>query len=102
MPDNPLLSATKKCPACGFWSSWQQRPDDRCERCQQLLDPQRLRSEQRRQQLADEPVSQLVLIEIKPDDGAVVKFLKYIVRGGQLAFAAFLSFLLWLVAVAAG
>lgn len=43
-----------------------------------------------------------MLIEIKPEDGALVRFVKYIIRGGQLAFAALLAFMLWLVTALAG
>ncbi|GAB3222418.1 hypothetical protein GCM10027346_00180 [Hymenobacter seoulensis] len=96
------MTATKKCPHCGQWTEWHQQPTDLCQHCGQVLEPYRVASNEERQQLADEPVSPLLLIEIKPDDNAVVKFFKYIVRGGQLAFAAIVSFLLWLVAAAAG
>ena len=96
------MEATKKCPACGYWSSWQQLPTDRCARCGQLLDPQRLRSEQERERLAQEPVSPIMLIEIKPDDKPLVRFLKHIVRGGQLAFGALMAFILWLITLLAG
>ncbi|WP_262888640.1 hypothetical protein [Hymenobacter sp. HDW8] len=44
----------------------------------------------------------MFLIEIKPDDNAAVRFFKTIVRGGQFAFAAILSFIIWLVTLAAG
>ncbi|WP_157547532.1 hypothetical protein [Hymenobacter sp. DG25A] len=96
------LSASKKCPHCGHWSEWQQRPDDRCARCGQLLDPVRNRSEQAREQQAQEPISGIMLIEINPEDGALLRFFKYIIRGGQLAFAALLAFMLWLVTALAG
>lgn len=100
--DDSLLSATKKCPACGFWSSWQQRPEDRCERCGQLLDPQRLRSEQARQKQADEPLPSFMQIQIGPDDSPTVRFFKQIIRGGQLAFAAVVSFMVWFLTLLAG
>ncbi|RSK44567.1 hypothetical protein [Hymenobacter perfusus] len=96
------LEATKKCPACGYWSNWQQLTTDQCERCGQLLDPQRLRSEQEREALAQRPVSSLMLIEIKPDDKPLVRFFKHLIRGGQLAFGALMAFVLWLVTILAG
>jgi len=102
MPDSPTLSSTKKCPSCEQWSTWNQRGDDHCDHCGQLLDPTRYHNEQARAEREKEPVSQVILIEIDPDDNAFIKFFKYIIRGGQLAFGAIVSFFLWLVAVAAG
>ena len=64
--------------------------------------PPRAASEQQRQQQADAPLAPVLLIEIKPDDGPVMRFFKHIIRGGQLAFAAIMAFLVWLVTVAAG
>jgi predicted RNA-binding Zn-ribbon protein involved in translation (DUF1610 family) len=102
MNDAASLSASKKCPHCGFWSPWQQKSDDTCERCGQLLDPVRNRSEQQREQEAKEPLPQFMHIEIKPEDKGLVRFVKQIIRGGQLAFAATLSFILWFLTLAAG
>ncbi len=103
MPDpNAPYTATKKCPHCGRWTEWQQQPTDRCQHCGQVLEPARAASDERRQQQADAPLAPVLLIEIKPDDGPIVRFFKHIIRGGQLAFAAFMAFLVWLVTVAAG
>ncbi|WP_262895139.1 hypothetical protein [Hymenobacter jeongseonensis] len=41
-------------------------------------------------------------MEINPEDAPLTRFLKTIVRGGQLAFAAILSFIMWVVAAVAG
>jgi hypothetical protein len=100
--DQVPLTASKKCPHCGFWSPWQQRADDRCERCGLLLDAQRLRSEKLREEQAKEPLPTFLRVEMKPDDGPVLRFFKHIIRGGQLAFAALVSFMLWLVTILAG
>lgn len=89
------LPSTKKCPHCGQWSAWQQQAADRCTHCSQPLDPQRVASQQARTEQSQKPG--LTLIEIKPDDGPVLSFFKYLVRGGQLAFAAIMAFLVWLV-----
>ncbi|TGE24121.1 hypothetical protein E5K00_02590 [Hymenobacter aquaticus] len=102
MNDASPLSAAKKCPHCGFWSRWQQKSDDVCERCGQLLDPVRNRSEQRREEEAKAPLPQFMLLEIKPEDKGLVRFFKQIIRSGQLAFAATVSFILWFLTLAAG
>lgn len=101
MPDAPLLS-TKKCPHCHQWSTWQQRPDNRCEHCGEFLDPQAHQSNLAREQVAQQKMPSVVLVEIKPEDGPVVRFLKIIARGGQLAFAAILAFIVWVVTVLVG
>ena len=101
MSDAPLYSS-KKCPHCQQWSTWQQRPDDRCEHCGELLDPQAQRSALAREEVEKQKMPSIMLIEIKPDDGAVVRFFKTIVRGGQLAFAAILAFIVWVVTVLVG
>ncbi|MBC6698640.1 hypothetical protein [Hymenobacter sp. BT190] len=100
--ENKPLTATKKCPHCGFWSPWQQLATDRCERCGLHLDAPRMRSEQQRQELADKPLPSFMQVEFKPEDGPLMRFAKHIIRGGQLAFGAIVSFLLWLVAMLAG
>ena len=101
MPDTPLFSS-KKCPHCQQWSGWQQRPNDRCEHCGELLDPQAQCSVLAREELAKQQMPSILLIEVKPDDGAVVRFLKTIIRGGQLAFGAILAFLVWFATVLVG
>ncbi|MCR5889814.1 hypothetical protein LRS06_18970 [Hymenobacter sp. J193] len=100
--DTSLLSSSKKCPHCSHWSAWRQHSDDRCERCGQLLDPQLRRNEQEREELVNAKMSSVMLIEIKPEDSSFVRFFKYIIRGGQLAFAALLAFMIWVVTALAG
>ena len=107
MPDstnsNAPFAATKKCPHCGRWTEWQQRPTDRCQHCGQVLEPQRAAADEHRQQQADAPLSErLMLIQINPDDGPALRFFKYIIRGGQLAFGAFMAFMMWLLSAVAG
>jgi hypothetical protein len=96
------LTASKKCPHCGFWSRWQQRADDRCERCGLYLDAPRMRSEQEREALANEPLPSFMRIEIKPDDSPTMRFFKRIIQGGQLAFGALVSFVVWFLTLLAG
>lgn len=104
MPDLPPLPphATKKCPHCQQWTPWQQQPSDCCVHCGQVLEPYRVASDQEREKLEQVPNSQLMLIEIKPEDGAVVTFFKYIIRGGQMAFAAIVAFVIWFLTTLAG
>jgi predicted amidophosphoribosyltransferase len=97
----PLLS-TKKCPNCQQWSVWQQRSSDSCEHCGELLDPRGQQSALEREKATNQKMYSVLLIEIKPDDSALVRFFKTIIRGGQLLFAALMAFMVWLVTLAAG
>ena len=81
---------------------WRQQPDDRCEHCGELLDPQAKKSADAHEKQATQKTPSVILMEINPEDGPVLRFLKTMVRGGQLAFAAIMTFILWLVAAAAG
>ena len=81
---------------------WRQQPDDRCEHCGELLDPQAKKSADAREKQATQKTPSVILMEINPEDGPVLRFFKTIIRGGQLAFAAIMTFILWLVAAAAG
>ncbi|GAA4385234.1 hypothetical protein [Hymenobacter koreensis] len=98
----PPLSASKKCPHCGQWSGHQQRPDDRCEHCHELLDPQGPRKEAEMKQAWKWEMPQIMLITIHPTDPWPLRMLKYAVRGGQMLFIATLSFIIWVVTVLAG
>jgi hypothetical protein len=95
-------SATKKCPHCGQWTAWQQQPSDCCQWCGKVLEPYRVASNQARQTLADKAMPQMLLVDIKPDDGTALRFLKRIIRGGQLAFAALVAFFVWILTVVVG
>ena len=33
------MKTEKKCPNCGAWTQWEKQPTDRCNSCNQLLDP---------------------------------------------------------------
>ncbi|RYU81280.1 hypothetical protein [Hymenobacter persicinus] len=96
------LFASKKCPHCRQWSAWQQQATDCCEYCGELLDPAAQRRAAEQEEIANQPVPQFMLIDIKPTDGPLLRFFKYLVRGGQLAFAAIMAFFLWFVTVLAG
>jgi predicted amidophosphoribosyltransferase len=102
LPTPPLPLATKKCPHCGQWTSWQQRPTDRCEHCGQELEPYRAASEQASQERADQAMPKIMLIEINPEDGAMLRFFKRVIQGGQLAFAGLVAFLVWVVTLVVG
>ncbi|WP_400190612.1 hypothetical protein [Hymenobacter sp. B81] len=96
------LSASKKCPHCGQWSAHQQQPDDRCEHCHELLDPQGPAKQAEMEQAWKWELPPAMLIPIHPTDPWWLRGPKYLVRGGQLLFAATVSFVIWLVTALAG
>ncbi|GAB2940090.1 hypothetical protein GCM10027048_00410 [Hymenobacter coalescens] len=96
------LFASKRCPHCGAWSDHQHRPDDRCQHCHELLDPQGPQRAADLQKAWQWEMPPVMLIPILPTDSRLVRLFKHVVRGGQLLFAATISFILWLIAAVAG
>ncbi|RNI29694.1 hypothetical protein EFA69_09050 [Rufibacter immobilis] len=98
------MKASKKCPHCGQWSAWTHNPSDRCDHCQGLLDPAAFERQQAQAERKEEEEKRFSvdLIQINPDDSALVKFFKSIGLGFQLAFVGIVSFILWLIALLAG
>ena len=98
------MNASKKCPHCGQWSRWTQNPTDRCEHCQNILDPVAVASQQAREERRQEEKQRLSIefIQINPDDPWFTKFYKRIGLGFQVAFVSLISFILWLIALLAG
>jgi hypothetical protein len=96
--------SSRKCPACGQWSGWNQHPDDLCEHCQAILDPQGLKARQEREneEFRQKGILNLTLIEIFSYDSAFTRFYKRIIQGFQLTFFAILSFIIWVVTMLAG
>ena len=96
--------SARKCPSCGQWSGWRQSPDDRCEHCQEILDPQGLKARQEREieEFRQKDKINLSLIEIYPSDSGFTRFYKRIIQGFQITFFAILSFIIWFITLLAG
>ena len=99
-----VTKSTRKCPACGQWSDWTQNPDDLCQHCGAILDPQGVRARQLQEEEAfrQQKNINIALIEIYPYDSAFTRFWKRIVQGFQLTLMAIISFIIWVVTVLAG
>jgi hypothetical protein len=99
-----ITGSSRKCPSCGQWSGWHQQPDDRCEHCLAILDPQgvKARQEQENEALRQKNMINLNLIEISSYDPPFTRFYKRIIQGFQLTFFAILSFIIWFVTIMAG
>ncbi|WP_207435468.1 hypothetical protein [Sabulibacter ruber] len=98
------MKASKKCPHCGQWSTWNQEPTDLCQHCLNLLDPVAVERQQAQEDRREEEKKRFTvdLIQIKADDSAFTKIWKSIGLGFQLAFVGIVSFILWLIALLAG
>jgi hypothetical protein len=98
------IKSSRKCPGCGQWSNWQQSPDDKCEHCGSLLDPQALKARQQREEdeFRQKEQFNIALIEIYPSDSALTRFGKRIIQGFQLSLMAIISFIIWVVTILAG
>ena len=99
-----VTKSTRKCPNCGLWSDWNQHPDDLCQHCGAVLDPQGVRARQLQEEEAfrQQKNINIALIEIYPYDSAFTRFWKRIVQGFQLTLMAIISFIIWVVTVLAG
>ncbi|SDL36147.1 hypothetical protein SAMN05421823_105297 [Catalinimonas alkaloidigena] len=98
------MKAQKKCPSCGEWSPWLQKPDDRCFYCDALLDPRAHTIEQERaeQEAENKKKIEAIVLPIHPEDGFFARLGKRVFNVVQLVFVAILSFFIWLITVMAG
>ena len=97
-------TSSRKCPTCSQWSAWKQNPEDHCEHCGAILDPQGLkaRHQQEEEDFRQKQNINIALIEIFPYDSTLTRFWKRIVQGLQISLMAIISFIIWLVTVLAG
>lgn len=100
--DEASQADSKKCPNCGQWSVHHGQPNDHCEHCLKLLNPNGPAQEAQRQQAWNWQMPKVMLITIDPATPWPLRMVQYAVRGGQLLFIATLSFIVWLVTVVAG
>lgn len=99
MQSNTSGTSTRKCPTCGKWSEWNQQPDDTCNHCGQLLDPQGFANHQRAEETKEKNENRfrIDLIEIDPSEPFYLRGPKHLVRAIQISFVAVVSFLIWLI-----
>ena len=98
------MKSSRKCPACAQWSAWNQAPDDKCEHCGNILDPQGLKAqqEQEAETFRQKQNFNIALIEIYPYDSTLTRFGKRIIQAFQISLMAIISFIIWLVTILAG
>lgn len=91
----------KKCPHCGKWSEWTTSFDDRCEHCGEPLSPVDLERKAKKEEEAVRQ-EQNWMFYIKPDDGALMRFLKKSGNLFYMVFMAIMSFIMWVIAALPG
>ncbi|RZJ93773.1 MAG: hypothetical protein EOO60_04545 [Hymenobacter sp.] len=96
------MNSSKKCIHCLQWSEWQQRNEDRCEHCGELLSPLAYEEAQQAVIRAHQQPPSAFILHIDPQDGLLKRLFKRLVYGGKVVFAALLSFIIAVVAAAAG
>ena len=88
----------KKCPACGQWSNWNQSMTDKCEHCGTVLERQRAEDTKRREDNAKKPLT-FTKRKVEPGDSFLQVMYKKVFNWTGAAYFAFLSFMMWLIAV---
>lgn len=88
----------KKCPACGQWSHWNQDINDKCEHCGKVLEAQRAVDQKKREDNAKKPMT-FTRRRIEPGDSFGKVVYKNVFNWAGAAYFAFLSFMVWLIAV---
>lgn len=98
-----LPQSSKKCAACGQWSSWTLSPTDRCQHCGALLaDQSTLSAASRKEEKQEKKKFEVGIIEIYPTDAWPVVILKRLVQVVQISFVAIVSFIIWFLTMLAG
>jgi predicted amidophosphoribosyltransferase len=101
-----ILNTIHRCPACKKFSHTDGSPEALCEHCGSCLDPVALNSqhkyEDEKRQAEVKHEHPVFWVNVKPEDNALRRTFVRLMQGGQLLYAAIVSFLLWLVAVIAG
>jgi phage FluMu protein Com len=94
-----------KCPYCKQWTLWNGNINDRCQHCGVFLEKEAFSNE------VEKKIKKQVELENDPliiqvDDSATVKatkralvFLRKMLYYFQIAFVAFISFILWLISL---
>jgi hypothetical protein len=94
-----FFMSQKKCPSCQQWSNWSQKLDDKCEHCGALLEGQRIAEIRQREKMVSRPMT-FNKRKIEPGDSLGKAIYKRVFNVTGAAYFAFLSFMVWLIAVA--
>ena len=100
------LNTLYRCPACKKFSHTDGSVEATCEHCGSYLQPialkEKLQVEEQERQRKLKHEHPVFWVNVKPDDTNFRKSVVRLMQGGQLIYAAIVSFLLWVVAIVAG
>jgi len=95
------MSIEKKCPHCNQWTSWNQKLNDRCGHCNELLDAQRVKETE--EFLAREKTyKRSDWFTIKEDDNIFMRATRRVALFFHIVFGAISWFFIWSFVNAAG
>ncbi len=95
------MSSEKKCPHCGQWTSWNQRPEDTCTHCGGVLDPRTVQQKEDRIARERKQVEDSFFTE-KPDDNLPMKAVRKVAFVAHAIYAAIVWFFLMMFASTPG
>lgn len=89
-----MVDAETKCEHCKEWTS---ATKHFCTHCGKILDEKWKKDEETRLNQS----FTWMLVHIDPNDPPITRFFKHILRGAQIVYMAFLSFMFWFISVVA-
>jgi predicted amidophosphoribosyltransferase len=101
-----ILNSVHRCPACKKFSHTDGTVEATCEHCGAHLEPvalkEKLAIEEKERQMKLKHEHPVFWVNVKPGDSTLRRAFVRFLQGGQLFYAAIVSFILWVVAVVAG
>jgi len=95
------MASEKKCPHCGQWTPWDQRPEDRCAHCSGVLDERTVNENAAIATKAEEDKANS-FFTVKPTDGVPMKTVRKMAFVAHAIYAAIVWFFLVMFASTPG
>lgn len=95
------MTTEKKCPSCGAWTKWEKKPTDRCEHCNELLDPTALKEQEHREE-QDRIFKENDFFRVREDDNFLMVTVRKVGWVLHAIFAAITWAFLWFVTTFSG
>lgn len=95
------MRTEKKCANCGDWTTWEKQPTDRCDNCDELLDPVALREKEIREE-KERNFSENDFFRVREDDNFFMVSVRKTGWVLHAVFAAITWAFLWFVTTFSG
>ena len=96
-----LMVTEKKCPNCSEWTTWEKQPTDRCNSCNELLDPISLVEKEIREE-KERVFRENDFFRIREDDNFLMVTIRKTGWALHAIFAAITWAFLWMVTTFSG